>query len=294
VAVQAESFFDARRLHGAIPRDLLTQYDQCAAEACYRGRLEVPARGAYTMRTEFSFLSGLPNAALGYHRFNPYLQLCKLPIWTIAQQLRSQGYQTICIHPFHANFFDRKQVMPNLGFETFLDIGSFAGAPSFGPYISDSAVAERISAILGEVSERPRFIFAITMENHGRWEPGRLDGHARDSRIEAEPLGSAELGLYLQHLCNTDRLIARVTEALNSREADGIFCLYGDHLPSLPDAFRVARFDDDRTDYLVWRKGGALPQTLDTSADVLGRLLLHVAFSPVGLVAQQRTGLSAE
>jgi hypothetical protein len=294
VAVQGESFFDARRMHGAIPRGLLTEYDRCAAEACYRGRLEVPARGAYTMRTEFSFLSGLPNSALGYHRFNPYLQLCKQPVWTIAQQLRSQGYQTICIHPFHASFFDRKEVMPNLGFETFLDIGSFADAPSFGPYISDTAVAERISAILGEPSDRPRFIFAITMENHGRWERGRLDGHACDPRIEAEPLGSPELGLYLQHLCNTDRLVARVTEALNAQMTDGVFCLYGDHLPSLPDAFRVARFDDHRTDYLVWRKGGAVPQPLDTSADVLARLLMHVAFSPVGLVAQQRTGLSAE
>ena len=71
VAIQAESFFDARRLHPAIPPDLLRNYDAWTAEACYSGRRTVPARGSYTMRTEFAGRSCLPNEALGYHRFNP-------------------------------------------------------------------------------------------------------------------------------------------------------------------------------------------------------------------------------
>lgn len=292
--MQAESFFDARRLHAVVPRDLLAQYDRRAAEACFSGRLSVPARGAYTMRTEFAFLSGLPNAALGYHRFNPYLQLCKQPVWTIAQLLRGLGYRTVCIHPFHASFFDRDEVMPNLGFDAFIDIEGFADAASFGPYISDIAVAERICAVLGEQSERPTFIFAITMENHGRWEQGRLDKHAADPGIEKEPLGCPELGLYLRHLRSTDQLVARVTKELAARSAEAVFCLYGDHLPSLPNAFRAARFDDSRTDYMVWRKGGATPRLLDTSADVLGRLLLHAAFSPQAMESPQSAILSAE
>ncbi|WP_395022679.1 LTA synthase family protein [Dongia sp.] len=294
VAVQSESFFDARKLHRVVPRDLLSHYDRRAREACYSGRLSVPARGAYTMRTEFAFLSGLPNAALGYNRFNPYLQLCKQPVWTIAHLLRSQGYRTVCIHPFHASFFDRHEVMPNLGFDTFLDIESFGDAPSFGPYISDMAVAERICRVLGEASDRPTFIFAITMENHGRWEPGRLDNQAPDPDIEKEPLGCPSLGLYLRHLRNTDQLVARVTTKLASRRSDGVFCLYGDHLPSLPNAFRTAHFEDPRTDYLVWRKGGATPRLLDTSADVLGQLMLHAAFSPQALESPQRAAVSAE
>ena len=293
IAVQSESFFDARRLHGVVPQDLLAHYDQRAAEACYSGRLSVPARG-YTMRTEFAFLSGLPNAALGYHRFNPYLQLCKQPVWTLAQLLRSLGYRTICIHPFHADFFDRQDVMPNLGFDAFLDIESFADAARLGPYVSDLAVAERICSILGEKPEQPAFIFAITMENHGRWERGRLDDHAPDPGIEKEPLGCHSLGLYLRHLRSTDQLVARITDELTARKQEGVFCLYGDHLPSLPDAFRAAQFDDPRTDYLVWRKGGATPRPLDTSADVLGRLLLHAAFSPQALESPQSAVLSAE
>jgi hypothetical protein len=283
IAIQAESFFDARRLHRAIPPDLLVNYDACVAAACYSGRLTVPARGAYTMRTEFAFLSGLPNEALGYHRFNPYLNLCKTPVWTIAQLLRGFGYRTVCIHPFHANFFDRNAVIPNLGFDSFQDITSFAGAPSFGPYISDLAVAERICSLLRREDEgaddRPLFVFSITMENHGRWERDRLAAYPVDPRIEAEPLGSHELGLYLRHLCNTDAMIAKVVRELNAHPSSGVLCLYGDHLPTLPDAFKASGFEDARTDYFIWRKGGAVPQRMDTSADMLARLMLDATLA---------------
>jgi phosphoglycerol transferase MdoB-like AlkP superfamily enzyme len=208
--------------------------------------------------------------------------------------LRGLGYRTVCIHPFDASFFDRQEVMPNLGFDTFLDIDSFADAASFGPYISDAAVADRICTVLGEMPDRPTFIFAITMENHGRWERGRLDDQAPDPGIEKAPLGCPSLGLYLRHLRNTDQLVARVTGELASREAESVFCLYGDHLPNLPNAFRAAQFDDTSTDYLIWRKGGATPRPFDTSADILGRLMLHAAFSPQAMESPQTAVRSAE
>lgn len=280
VAIQSESFFDARRLHPSIPKDLLAQFDACAAEASFRGRLTVPAWGANTMRTEFAFLSGLPNEALGYHRFNPYLSLCKTPIWTMAHLLRSMDYRTICVHPFHATFFDRETVFPNLGFDRFVDLSEFDSAETFGPYVSDLAVADKICEILNEDDERPAFIFAITMENHGKWERGRLDSCPPDSSIEAEPLGSFELGYYLRHLRNTDKVVSRIVDEMRRRPEDGVFTLFGDHLPSFPTVYNAVELEDSRTDYFVWRKGGDHPRQLDTSADVLGRLVLDTVLNP--------------
>lgn len=274
VAVQSESFFDARRIDPGIDRAILAEYDACCREASYHGHLTVPAWGANTMRTEFAFLSGLPNEALGVHRFNPYLQLCRRPVWTVAHQLRAVGYRTVCVHPFAADFFDRATVYPNLGFDLFLDIDAFEGAETFGPYVSDRAVGEKIAEVL-DTHDGPQFVFAITMENHGKWEPGRLG----DDGPGPAPLGSEALGLYLRHLANTDRLVADLTRTLKRRPRPGVFCLFGDHLPSLPDAFARAGFDDERSDYVVWRTSGNQPRRLDTSADVLGRLLLDAVFN---------------
>lgn len=280
VLIQSESFFDARRLHPSIPRNILDGWDAVTAVAAYRGRLTVPAWGANTMRTEFAVLSGLPNDALGVHRFNPYLSLCKRPVYTMAHQLRALGYRTVCVHPYAANFFDRDQVFPNLGFDAFVDISQFNPSESFGPYIGDRAVAERILSVLDE-HDGPQFVFAITMENHGKWEPDRLDGVVPPELLDNPPLGSRELALYLAHLANADAMTVRLTDELRNRPGDAVFCLYGDHVPSLPKAFTAASYDDDRTDYVVWKKNGRYPRQVDIGADTLGRLVLDAVLNEV-------------
>ena len=65
VVVQSESFFDLRPWFPDVRTDILSNYDQLKSSSVYSGTLQVPAWGAYTMRTEFSFLTGIANEALG-------------------------------------------------------------------------------------------------------------------------------------------------------------------------------------------------------------------------------------
>ncbi|MEQ1518185.1 MAG: sulfatase-like hydrolase/transferase, partial [Usitatibacteraceae bacterium] len=166
VAVQCESFFDARRVYAGINPAVFTQFDALGSAAAWSGRLNVPAWGANTVRTEFSFLSGIAPAALGVHQFNPYRKLARSGVPTIASVLKQRGYRTICVHPFAATFYDRDVVFPKLGFDDFIDISVFADADKSGPYVGDAAVANKVRSLLDAAAE-PLFIFVITMENHG-------------------------------------------------------------------------------------------------------------------------------
>jgi phosphoglycerol transferase MdoB-like AlkP superfamily enzyme len=273
VAVQLESFFDARRVHPSVPASCLRNWDRIAKDSVYRGRLEVPAWGANTMRTEFAFLSGLPNSALGVHRFNPFLDLCKHPIWTYAHLYHATGYRTICIHPFAGSFFNRDQVYPGLGFDQFLDISEFRSEDKFGPYVSDRAVADKIIELL-KGYEGPQFIFAITMENHGKWENNRLSGLVAEDELRNPPLGSREFGIYLRHLSNSAAMVGQLADTLGDLPGEHVLCAFGDHLPSMPSEFERAGFEDPRSDYLVWRKGARMPKDVDVGAETLGRLML--------------------
>ncbi len=278
VAVQIESFFDVRRVPIRLPATLLPNWDSVGGAAVFRGRLKVPAWGANTMRTEFEFLSGLPNAALGVHRFNPFMDICNRPVWTLAHHLKAMGYRTTCIHPFDRTFFQRDKVYPNLGFDRFIDIAEFSLADKFGPYVGDAAVAEKTIRVLDD-GGGPQFIFAITMENHGTWGRNRLDGFVDPTEIEHFADGSRELALYARHLRNSDAMVGRLASAMQERSGDFVLCAYGDHLPSLPSIYDRAGFDDDRTDYFVWRKGGRIPRQLDVGAEILGRLVLDVVLN---------------
>lgn len=259
VVVQSESFFDPRRIGVALAPGALAHFDALRREG-HSGRLAVPAWGAYTMRGEFAFLSGIAPEALGVHRFNPYRRYARRRVPTLAWALRAHGYRTVCVHPYPASFFARHRVFEHLGFERFLDVRSFAGAARAGPWVADAEVARKVLEVLAAATA-PAFVFAITMENHG------------PLHLEAGP-GEDELAVYLRHLANADAMFGTLAAAL---APGSVLCAYGDHVPSMPAVYAARRFDDPRTDYVVWRKGASEAREADLPAERLGALVLRVA-----------------
>jgi hypothetical protein len=258
IVIQSESFFDARKLCHGIKQEVLHNYDEACRSATMHGRLRVPAWGANTMRSEFAFLTGLTPASLGIHRFNPYRRVTRRPLKALPAILREAGYQTTCIHPHPARFFRRDRAFPHLGFERFVGIQEFRGAEKAGPYISDTAVTDKLLHEL-EVAAEPSFFFLITMENHGPLHlEGVTDGDVQELYQEPPPAGCEDLTVYLRHLRNADRQLGRLRAHLRKRTRPTILCFYGEHLPSMPRVYDALGVPDGKTNYFL-----ELPKTRD-------------------------------
>jgi hypothetical protein len=274
ILVQCESFFDARRISPSLPKDLLPGFDACCASAALHGRLEVPGWGANTMRTEFAVLTGIPEAELGYDRFNPYYALARTPIASQVWRLRQAGYRTICLHPFDRRFFRRDLAMPALGFDTFLDHTALGGSCR-PPYCSDPDLAPQVLRVLDEAGPHS-FIFVITMGNHGPW---LANGPPIDPRVAglfdpaAVPEGIA-LQRYLDGLRRSDEMLGILMSGLKQRRDGAILGFYGDHLPSLPRAFAHFGFTEPHSDYVIWPQDAAPPLRCDLPAHRLGRIIV--------------------
>ena len=269
VVVQLESFLDPARLGGPP----LPAMARIRAEAAQYGHLAVPAHGAYTMRTEHAVLTGREPRTLGFGRYDPYLARGGDEPTSLARLARAKGFATIFVHPFHRDFFDRARVFRRLGFDRLVMEEAFSGARRVGPYIADEAVAERI---LSEVADGGRrFVFAVTMENHGPWKAGRLPG------IEAG------LAQYLRHAAGTGRAVERLIDGLKGRRAT--LCVFGDHAPSLPEC-RPRPEGPVATDYAVFRfpaPTGREAHRIDLTAAQLGCLLRDA-------LASNRPGLTGQ
>jgi phosphoglycerol transferase MdoB-like AlkP superfamily enzyme len=255
--IQSESFFDARRLHPAIKTDVLENYDRYKMEAVQYGKLNVPAWGANTMRTEFSFLTGLKYEQMGLYRYYPYQYLQKMSIISFAKLLQSQGYHCVCIHPHPASFFGRDKIFPQMGFDEFIDIKSFNLKDTFGPYISDQAVTDKILEVSQQFSEnnpdKPLFIFAITMENHGPLHLEKTTSEEQKEYYETTPCSDInDLTVYLRHLKNADKMIATLISKYRQFEKPSTLCFYGDHIPSMPGIYQQMDYCDEDSDYLIW------------------------------------------
>ena len=253
VSVQSESFFDVRGLWPGVRPQVLDQYDLLASQALARGKLQVAAWGANTVRTEFAFLTGIGEDRLGVHRFNPYRAIAAgWNVSSVASYLKRLGYRTICIHPYPANFYRRDRVYPRLGFDEFLDIRVFEDTMRFGPYIGDVAVADKVSAIVHGATG-PVFIFVITMENHGPLHLERVAPADIDALYaEPPPPGCEDLTIYLRHLRNADRMIAMLRRTLEDCDCPAGLCWYGDHVPIMPSVYEMFGAPNGNVEYVYW------------------------------------------
>lgn len=239
IFIQAESFCDVRDFlpepQKSILKNLLPNWDKLTK----MGRTlptAADAFGAYTMRMEFSVLTGLMENTLGPLAFNPYILAARQPVWSLARHFTQIGYTSMCLHPYHRKFFRRDRVMPNLGFEAFYALPELSGLDRFGPYVADAALGHELLHRLSQ-SKKPVFGFCITVEAHGPWLEGRLT----DDQI-ASTLGdidyavfSKPVQMYLCHLRHMDQLFGMLDNGPVSVGNDREIWLwaYGDHPPSI-------------------------------------------------------------
>jgi phosphoglycerol transferase MdoB-like AlkP superfamily enzyme len=245
VIVQSESLFDPARLKDVPKGHWLPEYHHLQRVAT-SGNMHVPTFGGGTIRTEFEVLTGAPLASLGGIQY-PWLELDRSNLPGLTSTLARHGYATLAIHPNSAAFWNRGRVFPNLGFERFIDVAAFPDETIVGLFPSDAALTDKILEEL-PADGPPRFLFAITMENHGPFDwrpnldPKRLAALPMPDKLDAG--GRLWYGNYLYLLDDADHELGRLVAALKQRERRTLLLFYGDHMPSLAPVYFQLGFDD--------------------------------------------------
>ncbi|MFK3690714.1 LTA synthase family protein [Agrobacterium tumefaciens] len=237
VVWQSESFLDLRNL--GEPALHLPTIDQLKERAAQWGRMRSVFEGGYTLRTEFSVLSGLEPDDIHADASYPYLRAAfyKDVVWP--SKLRAAGWNTHFIHPYDSTFFNRKKAMPLLGFSEMTMLEEFDHLPARdGPYVSDAKLTKKVLEIAAQSdADRPALLFVASMGNHGPWEAGRCEGMTDSVEI------------YKQLLRDADEALGHLVSSLDQYERPVWLVFYGDHAPLLK---RYADpFPDPRTDYFI-------------------------------------------
>ena len=290
VVIQNEAFFDFRALDAAFPPSAYALWDRLKQTAQH-GMTKVDTYGGATLRTEFALLTGVQANLYGAEMDYPYLTVVTAPIDSIPWHLKDLGYKTTAIHPFHATFWRRNLAYQRLGFDSFLSISDFTDAAYDGPYISDNAVCQKIRGLLHD-SDKPQFIFAVTMENHGPWsfdrsQSGKLPvfDTARYNLPEHLEL---QLRRYIYHAQNAAAMASCIIEELAQSKRPGTLLFLGDHAPAMPEVFAAFGVDNPWREpalrtvpYLLWQNGSSQARQVDNIVNVLPAALLKAAGLPL-------------
>jgi len=275
VVIQCESFADPVELFGPM-EEPLPGLAGARALSWRSGRLVVSGFGAYTMRTEFGALFGVPESMLGLRRFDPFLTAASAASWALPKRLAGKDWSSVFVHPHDMRFYGRDKLMPAAGFNTLVGEEAFAKpAAADGRYVTDAALCDKLIEI-ASAADRSALIYAVTIENHGPWSADDRNGP------EGNKAG------YLRLLMRGDALLSRLIAELPKLGRPAILCFFGDHRPSIPQVSVPG--GDRHTPYVILRfdETGAPITSQDPSKDLTPDELHHHILEAIQLRRGQR------
>ena len=283
IVLQLESFFDPELVNylelskDAIPnfRKLMEEYSS--------GYYKVPSVGAGTANTEFETITGMSLHYFGPGEY-PYKSILKESTCESASYiLKELGYSTHAIHNNEANFYGRKSIFPNLGFDTFTSAEYMAEEDLKNPtgYTKDCILTDEIIKCL-DSSEGPDYIYTISVQGHGDYpEEPILD----DPEITVSGAPTTEKNnaweYYVNQLHEMDDFVKVLTDTLADYPEDVVLVMYGDHLPTM--GLTVEDVDNKylfQTEYVIWDNFGLEKKdenlaAYQIAAEVMDRVGIH-------------------
>jgi hypothetical protein len=106
------------------------------------------------------------------------------------------------------------------------------------------------------------------------WSPAATDAELSRTFDPIDHRQGYELLRYLSGLGRSDEMLQILMNGLDRQEHDGVLAFYGDHLPSLPHAFRHFGFDEEGSDYVLWRGDASPARRLDLPAHGLTGMII--------------------
>lgn len=311
IVIMNESFSDLSYL-GKLEtnEDYLKYFNSLKEEATY-GNLIVPVNGGGTCNTEFEFLTGCSTAYLPHGTY-AYMQYIKNEFKdSLPWDLKKLGFNTYAVHPFWEFAWNRNKIYSELGFDDFISLEDMSNLDTnvfhddlylehysgneldkIRTLISDKETYKQIIDIY-EKDSSPKFIFAITMQNHGGYNYDEPDF---ENTIIAKDLEDSELNQYLTLINESNIALEKFIDYFKNKDEKTLILFFGDHQPLINDETIEKIMDVESlenlsieenqkrytTPFLIWKNYDSTSKELDTiSTNYLSLILKEELSMPL-------------
>jgi len=247
--------------------------------------LRVHTFGGRTWMSEFDLFSGLVSRDFGdaatavFYTVTPHLQT------SLAKVLKANGYVTIVLTPLNKWAYHSAPAYQNFGVDKLLqpqDLGY--PAPSWKDLwdIESQEMANYAKKILDQPSDKPRFLFLLSMKEHGPYDGDHPDNLGLTGVVKDRKL-AGELNDYLERISALNAATEDFSNYLLHRSRPTMFLYFGDHQPNMRTAllqYRIKASDPSYFTQFVLRDnlpGPPPPVGNITDLSFIGGLLLERA-----------------
>jgi phosphoglycerol transferase MdoB-like AlkP superfamily enzyme len=267
----------------------LPMYDADARTRAF-GALRVHSWGGSTWLSEFALLTGLSHFDFGPTGEGVYYTIVGHVRPSLPRLLKAQGYRSIAISGVPKGLYNMETAQRQLGFDEVLnplDFPEWGGKSLADHLISDEELGRYADQIIARSSDRPLFLFVLSMMQHGPYDSAHPVGYGLD-RAGLPPRLAARVSDYAERMAATDRAARDFGARLLGRTEPTVFAYFGDHHPNLEGSLTYAAgvaHPQFQTAYAVKSNlpGAPAPVNAARMIDVsfLGALVLEQAGLPL-------------
>ena len=192
--------------------------------------------GGTTANSEYEFLCGnsmgfLPEKSVGFQ------ERVKPDTYSWVKYLKTLGYETVGMHPYLKNGWQRNTVWPKLGFSDTYFLEDFPQEKLRRGYVSDQEMFEQIIQLVNNrESDTPVFLYGVTMQNHGGYDATE-ELYQKRIALQGYSQEYPSVNEYLSLMYESDVALRYLLEQLQDSDRPTVVVFYGDHQPALEDAF---------------------------------------------------------
>lgn len=289
LVIMDESFADLGKLGDGLNTniDIMPFFDSLK-EDTVKGYTLSSVFGGGTPNSEFEFLTGNTYSFLPYGSI-AYQQYVSTDVFSIVGDMKDRGYRTIGMHPYLASSWMRNTIYPYLNFDEQYFLDDFPGEDLIRSYISDQEMFDYMISLYEDhtaKSEKPVFMFGVTMQNHGGYEYD-ADDFVSDVKLSGYSKDYPEVEQYLSVIHKTDEAIEKLIGYFENADRDTVIVFFGDHYPKLDPAFfeevhggQFTTLDEKMLQYevpfFIWSNYDSKEQTVElTSLNYLSEYMFN-------------------
>lgn len=265
ICIMNESLADMRILGEFTTNEDYMPFMHSLSENTIKGNLYVPVVGAGTSNTEFEFLTGNSVAFLPSGS-NAYMLYIKNPMASLVSTLEAQGYSSLAFHPYYASGWHRTSVYDFLGFNRFISLENLIDPSILDDYASSGSGADYLQALIDRYypdrrnmlirqyvsdsysyktiiedfenrdTEKPYFVFNVTMQNHGGYTIS-ADNFDECISITSSETYYTKASKYLSLVKASDNAFSELIDYFKGVKEPTLICMFGDHQPSIETEF---------------------------------------------------------
>lgn len=203
--------------------------------------------GTGTANSEFEFLTG---NSMAYFKGNtPYVQFIDTETPSLASELAGRGYRTQAMHAYERAGYNRVKVYDRFGFQQYkgiedfdVDIDVARGYPT-----DETNYRQLIKDFEENRGGTPRFLFNITMQNHGGYYASDYEWPVRVHEVAPVESYDDSVIAYESSVRMADDALRQLISYLETVDEPTVLLFFGDHEPRLSNEFYSSWFTDENS-----------------------------------------------